>query len=101
VIGATGIKDDRRAVISVRSCADDCNVVSARTRFYPAEIPVAAIRIRCPDYRDLQEEAYAGGLLRMCGGFAPLFAGRRCPRCHVSGELRLDVFTYCWRDPEY
>lgn len=100
-IGVTGIKNGTRAVISVRSCNEDCNVISARTRFYPATVPLAEIQVRCPSYRDLQEEACEIGLVRMCDGFSSLFCGRRCPRCRAVGELRLDAITLLGREPRY
>ena len=92
-VGKTGVNDGMRAVISLRSCRDDCNVISARTRYYPANIPLTEIRLRCPSYRDLREEAYAVGHLRMCDGFASLFVGRRCPRCGVVGQLGLNTIS--------
>lgn len=80
-------------MISLRSCWDDCNVISARTRFYPATVPLAEIQARCLSYRDLEEEAHAIGLFPMCDGFSWLFAGRRCPRCGVAGKLELNAIT--------
>jgi hypothetical protein len=64
-------------------------------------MPMAEIQGRCPEYRDLEEEAYALGLHAVMGQFAPLFMGRRCPRCGAEGGLGLNQLTYLGRQPRY
>jgi hypothetical protein len=100
-IGCTGQKNEIRAVIRVVPCSDPCNLVSARTRYYPVKTPLSTITADLPGYRDLEDEAMQKGLVGMLHEFQPLFEGRRCPRCKQSGQLSLDQIVTLGQDPRY
>ena len=92
-LGLAGQYDGRRAVIRIQDCSDPCNILSARTRFFPIDKSLAEIAARQSGYRDLHEDATNCGLFRMLLEFQPLFFGKCCPRCHASDAPSLDMIT--------
>jgi hypothetical protein len=99
VLGYSGCKDGVRALIRIRPARGASNVLHGDVLEIPADVPFDIWSEKHPEYRDLQHEAHAHGIVGAMKEFDHMLACCPCPRCVCIGKLILNQYLILGGDP--
>lgn len=83
-----------RALIRIAPTDSRCNLVSTAIREIQHPTRDPNLEIQLDNYRDMQQEAHEMGLHRMGSQFDELLVERKCPRCDLSGRVKLGTHRF-------